>query len=411
MTIEGPRRTAAARAPFPCRRPSAGHRSPSLVRVEVLRREHARVRREVHARLGGGRQIRHACDVAAGASVEEVDEASGVRVPSGAGQPRAVGTEGQRGDARFAARLVRAPSRRRVTASRNTTVPSSSPTASVRPSGCSAMAFSSVAVAAHDRDRGRARRSTASRLSRVTGASSRATAWRASSSERSSALLARAPAHRAAGPRRRAPRRVPGLAGRARPRAAIDGEHQQRHDAGEHEPQATPGALAGGPARVEELLLGGVELRLVLGAPLERRRQPCAAVELAAIAPLGSTRVAACGQAGDAGAGPRCPPRASRAAAATRAGAPRARPRPRRRSTVSRRRSASTSTTRATSSLRSASSSASGTRRRTTAPPSPSPASRSRTRRAAACCVGSERAEGVLGQPRHGAAGRRPLRA
>ena len=63
-----------------------------------------------------------------------------------------------------------------------------------------------------------------------------------------------------------------------------DGEHQKRHDASENEPQTTPGALAARSARVEELLLGGVELGLVLRAPFHRRRQPPATVQVAAIA-------------------------------------------------------------------------------------------------------------------------------
>ena len=67
-------------------------------------------------------------------------------------------------------------------------------------------------------------------------------------------------------------------------------DRQQRDHPREHEPQTTPLALAGEPARVEELLLGRVELRFVRCSPLERRRQSCAAIELrpitAAIAPL-----------------------------------------------------------------------------------------------------------------------------
>ena len=64
---------------------------------------------------------------------------------------------------------------------------------------------------------------------------------------------------------------------RARPRpssastAATAATTRSADDAGERKPQAAPGALARSPAGVEELLLDGVELRRVSGAPLERR--------------------------------------------------------------------------------------------------------------------------------------------
>ena len=102
-------------------------------------------------------------------------------------------------------------------------------------------------------------------------------------------------------------------------------------------------------------------------------------------------------------AGRRGPPRSSRAAAATRAAAPRARARRSPALTVSSRWSVS-ARARGRVVAASISSSASATRRRSTAPPSPSAARRSRTPRATVCCAGVEPREGVLGQARDRAA-------
>ena len=137
-----------------------------------------------------------------------------------------------------------------------------------------------------------------------------------------------------------------------------------------------------------------------LGGPVERRGEPGAAVELGrvapGVAPLARRHRSGAGEGG----GPRRPPRASRAGAATREAAPRGRPRPLPSSTVSRRLSVSTASARAASSSRSSSSSSSGTRRRTNASAcsSSAPARRSSIGRARSRSAATEALVGVARQ-------------
>ena len=219
---------------------------------------------------------------------------------------------------------------RRVRVSTKLSVPSLSTNASVRPSGLRSRLISRSPSPRMHADRRRALEQRGEQVAAVCSESSSATPWRASSSERSRSSSASAWA-----PRRCASAAV--ASSRALPRwssatsAGDHGEHEQCGDAGEHDPQAALRALARAPALVEERALDGVELGLVVGRPVERRGQPRAAVQLAAIAAAGVPRRARRRAGGGAAGGPRRPPPASRAAAATRAAAPRARPRPRRR--------------------------------------------------------------------------------
>ena len=72
--------------------------------------------------------------------------------------------------------------------------------------------------------------------------------------------------------------------------AGDDGGHEQQRHAGQDRAQPAVGALVRGPAGVEERPLGGVQLLLVAGAPVERRRQPRAAVQHAGVASVGIPR-------------------------------------------------------------------------------------------------------------------------
>ena len=165
-------------------------------------------------------------------------------------------------------------------------MPLESPTAMVRPAGSTSMALRASPSPRMTPTAAGLRRSAASRLSRVAGVSSRATPWRASRSERSSAAslaASRAEPLRLCG-LRLLPRPVlPVQRGQRRPA----GEHHEGEHAGEHEPYPAAGALARGLPGVKERVLGGVELGLVRAAPLERGRQPPTAVELARVAAAG----------------------------------------------------------------------------------------------------------------------------
>ena len=163
-------------------------------------------------------------------------------------------------------------------------MPLESPTTMVRPAGSTSTAVSASPSPRMTPTAAGLRRSAASRLSRVAGVSSRATPCRASRSERSSAdSLAACGAEplRLCGLRLLARSVLPVQRGQRR----AGREDQQGEHAREREPHAAACALARGPPRVEELVLGGVELGLVRAAPLERRGEPCAAIELAAVAP------------------------------------------------------------------------------------------------------------------------------
>ena len=220
------------------------------------------------------------------------------------------------------------PSRRRVAGSRNATAPLKSLTASAPPPGGRSIATSEEIPGRITPMAAGLRRNAARRLAWVCGPSSSATPWRASSNERSSvsAFSACAPsrcASAALGLRSRLPRWSSASS------AAAGGERRAaRATPASDELDPAPGALARDAARIEELLLGRVELRLVRGAPLERGGEPRAAVELAAIPVVGVPLPRRMRSGGRGGAGPRRPPRASRAGAAIRAGAPRAPPRP-----------------------------------------------------------------------------------
>ena len=135
------------------------------------------------------------------------------------------------------------------------------------------------------------RSSAASRLLPRAGVSSSATAWRASSSERSSAAR-RAPARRGAAPRRSGPRRGRCRAGRARAARDHRRDEQQRHSA-EHEPQPALRALGGGAPASRNARSVAFSSSSCVGAPLERGRQPRAAVQVAGIAASASQARAA----------------------------------------------------------------------------------------------------------------------
>ena len=331
--------------------------------------------------------------------------------PAGSLQPRgeaaAVGAERERGDLADRRRSdALAPSRRRVRASRNddrAVVVADRERAAVRMQGDGGQR---VAVAAHDADRGRA---AAQRGEQVVARGRRVVerdALARQQQRRGPALLAQ---------RLRAePLRLGGARlARARDRArrARAAPRRWRRPAAPTTPASTSRTRRRARSLAARLasrnsLLRGVELRLVLGAPLQRRRQPRAAVELGRGRGRPAPFARRLASGGGAGAGPRRP----------RSSQPRSRGHSRRSAswatstvpslTVTRRRSASTS-------------SDARARRRGRLelgerdPPADDRARRRPRRRGAAgACARPpaapvEAAERVLGQPRHRAAGRR----
>ena len=157
------------------------------------------------------------------------------------------------------------------------------PTASVSPVGVDGGAQEGGLVRADDADRGRAAQQRAEQVA----ARSRRVVERhalAGQQQRAIELVVeqRAGAESLGLGRGRLVARVPALL--ERDGARDHREHQQRADAGEDRSQPPLRALARGPALSEERPLGRVEVGVVVGGPLERRRQARAAVELAGVA-------------------------------------------------------------------------------------------------------------------------------
>ena len=170
-------------------------------------------------------------------------------------------------------------------------------------------------------------------------------------------------------------------------RARDDREDEQRADTGEDGAQPALRALARSPALGEEDRLGGVEVRLVGGGPVQRRCEAGAAVELTGIAAGGVPRARGARQMVVD------PP----ALGVVLEPAAQARPLAQQRlvghldRTLADGDSRSSVSVSSTSATPSPGSSSKPTRRRTTASPSPGPASRSRIRRAISRCAGSSR--------------------